>query len=941
MKKIVMSNKISILALIMLMMSTLLIAATASAAQGTWNMTGSLAVARRDHKATLLTNGKVLVVGYFTTYAELYDPTTGTFSATGAMLVSHGQGATATRLSDGRVLVVGGNITSVAEIYDPNSGIFSAVSYTATPRSFHTATLLPDGRVLIAGGKDASGNSSAVAELYNPASGIFSVTGSLNVDRMSASAALLPDGRVLVAGGSRTTGLGIGECLSSAELYNPATGTFSITGSMVACRDLGTGDATVLRSGKVLFAGGNTAAGLASAELFDPVTGTFSPTGSMTVPRASSTMTLLSSGMVLVAGGSTATGPVTTNSADLYDPATGIFTATASMAIARQEHTATLLLNGKVLVTGGYNPTTGDLSSSELYTTDAPSYLVKDLGTLGGTNSLAYGINNSGWVTGYADMTGSTWTSMHAFLYDGTTMRDLGTLGGSNSKANGINDSGWVVGYAYIVGDTTSHAFLYDGTTMRDLNSLTTLPTGAILSSAVGINDAGQIAGEMYMGNGDSHAYLYSGGTVTDLGTLGGSYSEATGINNSGWVVGNSYTASYDLNHVFLYDGTTMRDLGAPYIEAGGFPGVSVAYGMNDIGQIVGFAYFPGMIRDPFLYSGGVWTDLGNLGGRRGWANGINSSGQVVGMSPDVSGDQRLAFLYSGGVMYDLNNLISSSSGLVLTDAFGINDAGQIVGWGTINGALHAYLLTPGAVTAVTEGLTGTVALGPQIDLTFSSVASGGSVTATMILPGTLSAPPNFSIVGGTSYDITTDASFNGQVQVCIGYDQAKITVNEQLLRLYHYSGGTWTNITLLPVDTVNNRVCGLTSSFSVFAVAESTTVFHGFFSPVDNPPVVNNAKAGQSIPVIWRLTKANGLPISDPASFKNLTSSLISCGNISGNPVSPVEEYSAGSSGLRYSGDGYWQFNWKSPKTYAGQCSKMVLTLGDGSTHEAEFKFK
>jgi hypothetical protein len=116
---------------------------------------------------------------------------------------------------------------------------------------------------------------------------------------------------------------------------------------------------------------------------------------------------------------------------------------------------------------------------------------------------------------------------------------------------------------------------------------------------------------------------------------------------------------------------------------------------------------------------------------------------------------------------------------------------------------------------------------------------------------------------------------------------------------------------------------------------------FYGFFSPVDNPTVVNNAKAGQTIPVIWRITGANGVPVSDPTSFKNLTSYYITCDSLSRDTISTVEEYSAGNSRLQYLGDGYWQFNWKTLKTYTGQCRKMVLTLVDGSSHEAYFKFK
>ena len=116
---------------------------------------------------------------------------------------------------------------------------------------------------------------------------------------------------------------------------------------------------------------------------------------------------------------------------------------------------------------------------------------------------------------------------------------------------------------------------------------------------------------------------------------------------------------------------------------------------------------------------------------------------------------------------------------------------------------------------------------------------------------------------------------------------------------------------------------------------------FYGFDSPVDNQPIVNNAKAGSAIPVKWRITELDGTPVSDLMSFKSLISYSVSCGSFSGDPVDELDEYSAGNSGLRYLGDGFWQFNWKTAKGYAGQCRIMVLKLADESEHTALFSFK
>jgi len=131
------------------------------------------------------------------------------------------------------------------------------------------------------------------------------------------------------------------------------------------------------------------------------------------------------------------------------------------------------------------------------------------------------------------------------------------------------------------------------------------------------------------------------------------------------------------------------------------------------------------------------------------------------------------------------------------------------------------------------------------------------------------------------------------------------------------------------------------TDAFVAKLITQQTYAFSGFDSPIDNPPIVNNAKAGSVIPVKWRITDLDGTPISDPASFQSLTSFSVSCGSFSGDPVDALDEYSPGSSGLQYFGDGYWQFNWKTLKTYKGQCRIMVLTLADGSTHSASFSFK
>ena len=284
----------------------------------------------------------------------------------------------AVTLNDGRVLVVGGMVarsdgmklkTNVAEIYDPSTNKFTATGSMAEPRFRHTATLLADGRVLVTGGADLSDgfDNQATAEIYNPTTGKFTATGSMLQGRAEHTATLLPDGRVLVAGGFG----GGTNARATAEIYDPSTGHFTATGSMAVTREYHT--ATLLPNGLVLVAGGLNDGGavspssgvMASAELYDPATGRFTPTGSMNAAREWHMATLLPNGLVLVAGGAVSNPPTTLASAELYDPATGQFSSTGSMQVARSRATMTVLTgqiaNGAVLVAGGDGLTTSEL----------------------------------------------------------------------------------------------------------------------------------------------------------------------------------------------------------------------------------------------------------------------------------------------------------------------------------------------------------------------------------------------------------------------------------------------------------------------------------------------------------------------------------------------------------------------------------------------------
>ncbi len=319
----------------------------ASPRAGTWIATGTMGTPRSGYTTVRLLDGRVLAAGGYMglepddaiTSAELYDPESGTWSATGNMVKPHA-GFPATLLRDGRVLVgdidladVGDGRTRTAEVYDPASGTWSATGNMVADRGGNAeGTLLRDGRVLVTGRYGA--------ELYDPDSGTWTATGKMIEPPAQHAAVLLPDGNVLVVKGDHLR--------HPVELYDPATGTWSAGADMHESY-MGV-SATLLGNGNVLVLGGQFN-GPISAELYDPASGTWTVVEEF--PRVSTTgATLLSDGRVLLPG---------PDGFRLYDPDSGTWTAAAS-----PEHggDATLLLDGRVLVVGP--------EASELYIPGGP-----------------------------------------------------------------------------------------------------------------------------------------------------------------------------------------------------------------------------------------------------------------------------------------------------------------------------------------------------------------------------------------------------------------------------------------------------------------------------------------------------------------------------------------------------------------------------------------
>jgi probable HAF family extracellular repeat protein len=257
---------------------------------------------------------------------------------------------------------------------------------------------------------------------------------------------------------------------------------------------------------------------------------------------------------------------------------------------------------------------------------------------------------------------------------------NLGPLGGS-SAGLAINNAGVVVGNGSASPFNFGSAFVdAPGGSMQFFN-----PFGGLHSQATGINDSGQIVGW-----GDANrSFLRSGSTVTDLGSLGGTFSEANAINNGGGIAGVSSLADENVLHGYVYMNGKMTDLGT----LGG--NYSWATGINDNGLVVGNSSYDPLSDNfhAFMYSYGVMTDLGALNGGQSEALGVNNLGQVVGRSYGSVFSDRHGFLFTGGVMTDLNSLIDPASGWTILEAADINNNGQIAAIARKDGTEYAVRL--------------------------------------------------------------------------------------------------------------------------------------------------------------------------------------------------------------------------------------------------------
>lgn len=360
-----------------------------------------------------------------------------------------------------------------------------------------------------------------------------------------------------------------------------------------------------------------------------------------------------------------------------------------------------------------------------------------DLGTLGGTTSIANSFNDAGQVVGEANTAGDT--ASHAFLWtQAAGMTDLGTLGGTNSAGVGINNTGQVVGFASTSGNAASHAFFWTPSTgMIDIGTL-----GGSHSFPQSITDAGQVVGSAATVGGASHAFVWTQDAgMIDLGTLGGSDSWPYLVNDAGQVVGTSYIGSGGIYHAFSWTPSTgMIDLGT----LGG--SYSTPYGINDAGEVVGNAHIPGDVAAHAF----VWTqangmvDLGTLGGTHSQAVTINNAGQVLGVANTVGDAGNHAFFWAHATgMIDLGTLGGSFS-----YPAGIDDQGQVIGWSFTAGdaSLRAFVWTQAeGMVDLNDRITSTAPPGLVLDSALAISQDGWIISASnagLMLLGAASRAP-------------------------------------------------------------------------------------------------------------------------------------------------------------------------------------------------------
>ena len=319
-------------------------------------------------------------------------------------------------------------------------------------------------------------------------------------------------------------------------------------------------------------------------------------------------------------------------------------------------------------------------------------FAVTELGTLGGAQSIAYGLNDLDQAVGQSNATNG---QAHAFLWSEGVMTDLGTLGGTTSKAWAINNAGTIVGESLPTGRSGSanfRAFIYQNQLMTPLPTL-----GGTWSVGYDINESGVICGLSYNASQQEKAVTWTGGVITNIAAVGGATDQRTrayGLNDAGVVTGWGYTPLGGPNNAFKFTNPQWQQIGG----FGQFQN-SEAYDVGSSGIVVGASGLP---------TGGDWhaaiwlpnnptvaVILGTLPGfPLAELNDINSKNQAVGRAyVDINNSR--AIYYDGTTLHDLNDFLPAGFQGFLWDAREINENGVIAATASHNGVLRAVLLSP------------------------------------------------------------------------------------------------------------------------------------------------------------------------------------------------------------------------------------------------------
>ncbi len=327
----------------------LLVSADPSRADLSFREIARLTVGRNSHTATLIEDGRVLIVGgknashQAIASVEVYDPANASFFPI-SQLRNARHSHHATLLPDQKLLITGGG--AGAEFLNFANGVWTSTNPTDGPAGGDSATLLSTGQVLVIGGVDSA--QKGISRLYHSPTNTWARTGPLSLARRNHTAIRLADGRVLVCGGRDYA---TDKINATAEIYDPSSGKWTATGALISPRQRHT--ATLLPDGKILVCGGNNRDALASTELYNPANGTWSPANPLSIPRDHHTAVLLPNNQVLVCGGVPIASTVLATS-EIYDPASGNWTNNDTLASSRCLHAATRIANGDILVTGGW-----------------------------------------------------------------------------------------------------------------------------------------------------------------------------------------------------------------------------------------------------------------------------------------------------------------------------------------------------------------------------------------------------------------------------------------------------------------------------------------------------------------------------------------------------------------------------------------------------------